>query len=79
MFLNQQYVLYACARRVQVKPYKYISYLRSYLLTPSSRLILEKLTGFQLVKKFTAYYGNRKLITAFASARHVQGYSIRIP
>ena len=33
--------------------------------TPYSRLILEKLTVSQLVKKFPAFYGNRKFITAF--------------
>ena len=39
-----------------------------YLLTPCSRVLLEKLTGFQLVKKFPAFYGTRKFITAFTSA-----------
>jgi len=29
----------------------------TYLLTPCSRALLEKLTGFQLVKKFSAFYG----------------------
>jgi len=32
-----------------------ITYLLTYLLTPWSRVILEKLTGSQLVKKFTAF------------------------
>ena len=40
-------------------------------LTPWSRVLLENLTGFQLVKKFPAFYGTRKFITAFTSARHV--------
>jgi hypothetical protein len=31
----------------------------------------EKLTGFQLVKKFPAFYGIRKFITPFTSARHL--------
>ena len=44
-------------------------YLLPYLLTPWSRVHLEKLTVCQLVKKFPAFYGNRKLITAFTSAR----------
>jgi hypothetical protein len=39
-------------------------YLLTYLLTPWSRVLLEKLTGFQLVKKFAALYGTRKFITA---------------
>ena len=32
-------------------------HLLTYLLTPWSRALLEKLTGFQLVKKFPAFYG----------------------
>ena len=31
----------------------------------------KKLTGFQLVKKFPAFHGTRRFITAFASARHL--------
>ena len=37
--------------------------LLTYLLTPWSRVLLEKLTGLQLVKKFLAFYGNRKFMT----------------
>jgi len=33
-----------------------LTYLTNYLLTPCSRVFLEKLTGFQLVKKFLAFY-----------------------
>ena len=40
-----------------------------YLLTPWSRDLLEKLTGFQLVKKFPALYGNRRFITAIWCSR----------
>jgi len=29
----------------------------TYLLTPWNRVLLEKLNGFQLVKKFPAFYG----------------------
>ena len=43
----------------------------TYLLTPWSRVLLEKLTGFQLVKKFPAFYGTRKFITAFTNAHHL--------
>ena len=42
-----------------------------YLLTPCSTVLLEKLTGFQLVKKFPAFYGTRRFITVFTSARHL--------
>jgi hypothetical protein len=43
----------------------------TYLLTPSSTAILEKLTGLQLVKKFPTFYGTRRFITAFTSAREL--------
>ena len=43
----------------------------SNLLTPWSTVLLEKLTGFQLVKKFPAFYGTRRFITAVTSARHL--------
>jgi hypothetical protein len=46
-----------------------VTYLLTYLLTssltPWSRLLLEKLTGSQLVKKFPPFYGTRRFITAF--------------
>ena len=44
--------------------------LLTYLLNSWSR-VLEKLTGFQLVKKFPVFYGTRKFITSFTSARHL--------
>ena len=43
----------------------------THTLTPWSRVLLEKLTGSQLVKKFPAFYGTRKFITAVTSARHL--------
>jgi hypothetical protein len=43
----------------------------TYLLTPLSRVLLEKLTCSQLVKKFPAFYGSRKFITAFTISRHL--------
>ena len=47
------------------------SLLTYSLLTPWSRVILEKLTGFLLFKNFPAFYGTRRFITAFTSARHL--------
>jgi hypothetical protein len=38
-----------------------------YLLAPWSTVLPEKLTGSQVVKKFHAFYGTRRLFTAFAS------------
>jgi len=42
----------------------------TYLLTPWCRVLLEELTGLQLVKKFPAFHGTRRLITALTSLRH---------
>ena len=42
-----------------------------YLLTPYSRVLLEKLTDSHLVKKFRTFYATRRLITAFTSALHL--------
>ena len=44
---------------------------RTYLLTPWCRVLLEKLTGLQLVKKFPAFHGTRRFITALTSVRHL--------
>ena len=44
------------------------------ILNPCSRFLLEKLTGSQVVKKFPAFYGTRRFITAFTSARHLSLY-----
>ena len=47
------------------------TYLLTYLLTPWYRVLLEKLTGLQLVKKFPAFHGTRRFITALTSLRHL--------
>jgi hypothetical protein len=44
-------------------------YFVAYFLTKWSRILLEKLTGSQLVKKFPTFYETRKFITIFTSAR----------
>ena len=42
-----------------------------YLLIPWYRVLLEKLTGLQLVKKLPAFNGTRRFITALTSVRHL--------
>jgi len=42
----------------------------TYLLTPWSRVLLEKLPIIQLLTKFRAFYGTRKFITVFARYRY---------
>ena len=39
--------------------------MTNQIKTPRSSVLLEKLTGPQLVKKFPAFYGSRSCITAF--------------
>jgi len=41
------------------------------ILTPWCRVLLEKLTGLQLVKKFPAFHGARRFITALTSVHHL--------
>jgi len=59
--------IYVCcwnyAREATFLPYLFTPYL-----TPWSRVLLEKLTGFRLVKKFPAFYATRRFIIAFTSA-----------
>jgi len=48
-----------------------LTYSLTHSLTPWSRVLLEKLTGFQPVKKFPAFCRTRRFISAFTSARHL--------
>ena len=43
----------------------------TYLITSWCRVLLGKLTGLQLVKKFPAFHGTRRFITALTSVRHL--------
>ena len=43
----------------------------AYLLTPWCRVLLEKLTGLHLVKKFPTFHRTRRFITALTSVRHL--------
>ena len=42
-----------------------------YVLIPRSRVLLEKLTSFQLVKKFPTFNGTWSFVKSFTSARHL--------
>ena len=46
-------------------------YLFTYLLTPWSRVLLEKLTGLQLVQKFPTFYRTRRFMNTFTIACHL--------
>ena len=58
--------------RLIIKSYRKFSSIAvsTYLLAPWCRVLLEKLTGLQLVKKFPAFYGTRRFVTALTSPRH---------
>jgi len=45
--------------------------LLTNFITPWSRVLLQKLIGSQLVKKFPTFYGTRRFTTAFTSSRHL--------
>jgi hypothetical protein len=50
----------------------YLPILIHYLLTPCNSIVhLEKLTGSQLVKKFSTFYGTQRFISTFKNARHL--------
>ena len=49
---------------------KLYSGIYTHLLTPWCRVPLEQLAGLQLVKKFPAFHGTRRFITALTSVRH---------
>ena len=50
---------------------KFIISTAPYLLTLRCRVLLEKLTGLQLVTKLPAFHGTRRFITALTSYRHL--------
>ena len=51
--------------------HKVLTYLFTDLLPPRSTALLERLTGFHLVKILPAFYGTQQYITAFTSASHL--------
>jgi hypothetical protein len=57
MFFDDAIDIFATSRRIE--------------LTTWSRVLLEKLAGRHLVKKFPTFYGTRRFITAFMTAHHL--------
>jgi hypothetical protein len=57
---------------ITIDYYSYILYLiLTYLLTPWSRVLLEKLTGSAARQEIPRIYGTRKFITVPTSDRHL--------
>ena len=48
-----------------------VTYSLTYLLTPWSTVLLEKLIGSQLVKEFPTFYWTRRFITAITRPHHL--------
>ena len=70
------YFCFGCPSKIPVgislSPHScYMHRLLHYLLTPRCRVLLEKLTCSQLVKKFLAFHRTRRFITALTSVRHL--------
>ena len=59
------------SRSTAVRSAHLLTYLLTYLLTPWCRVLLEQLTGLELVKKFPTFHGTRRFITALTSVRHL--------
>jgi len=75
-----QLILYSCLTEITLKMATWVAETcwwpqcntsRTYLLTPWCRVLLEKLTGLHLVKKFPAFHGTRRFITALTIFRHL--------
>jgi hypothetical protein len=56
---------------IMYSPVPLLQVLFIYLLTQWNRVLLEKLTGYQLVKKIPACYGSRRFINACTNTRHL--------
>ena len=57
----------SCTSRVEIE--EVFTYVLTHSLTACSTVLLEKLTGSQLVKKFPTPYETRRFLTAFTGAR----------
>ena len=67
---KKRYISDRCALITYLLTYV-LTYVLTYLLTPWCRVLLEQLTGLQLVKKFPAFHRTRRFITALTSVRHL--------
>jgi len=58
--------------RVEQVLIKYFGYnLLTYLLTPWSRVLLEKLTGSAASQEIPRFFGTQRFITILTSVRHL--------
>jgi len=62
---------YLFSKRFYIIYLNWYCIIHTYLLTPCCRVLPEQLTGLQLVKKFPAFHGTRRFITALTSVRQL--------
>jgi hypothetical protein len=67
----QEPASFSCLESVDWRPCPPTVNSLTKLLTPCSKPLLDKLTGSHLVKKFPVFYGTRRFIPAFTSARQM--------
>ena len=68
VYCNSDCCTHTCANAL---PCTEANLRHTYLLTPQRRVLLVQLTDLQLVKKFPAFHGTIRLITALTSVRHL--------
>ena len=66
-FIIETECVYCAVRAKSV----HITYLLTYLLTPWSRVLLEKLTGSEATQEIPRIFGTRRFLTVLTSARHL--------
>ena len=62
---------FLCQKSSHIVIFPYRLSTTTTLFTPWCTVLLEKLTGLQLVKKLPAFHGTRRFITALTSVRHL--------
>ena len=74
MQYNQPFPFWDTHTHTHIQPHLavgLVSVCKTGILTPWCRVLLEKLTGLQLVKKFPAFHGTRRFITALTRVRQL--------
>ena len=63
--------IWSCLSSSHPQNTRHIHLKLNWLSQWANRLLFEKLTGPQLIKKFPSFYGKRRLVSAFTSARQL--------
>jgi len=73
IILSGSQIFFVCLVGVWQRDFETVHthHLLTYLLTPWSRVLLEKLTGSAASQEIPRIFGTRKFITVLTSARHL--------